>query len=176
MNKRLLLALLITAGLLAGAAYQVTASAAPDSDKQNQQNKGNWSKGQGNKGPSGGSVKAPTGNAQKKITVEKKVIVKKPVEKKWVDKKPPAEKKWDGKKPEGKKPPVIIGDGDHKHRKWRPGLRYRWIVVPSIIFAEELDWCHYHLYPVPGIRFHRSVQCHHHVQWDDPSIRYVEGY
>lgn len=64
----------------------------------------------------------------------------------------------------------------HAHRKWRPGLKWRWLVVPSIIIAENLDWCHYHRYPVSGMRFHRSVECHQHARWNHSSIRYVEGY
>lgn len=64
----------------------------------------------------------------------------------------------------------------HTHRKWRPGLKWRWLVVPSIIIAENLDWCHYHRTPVSGMRFHRSVECHQHARWNHSSIRYVEGY
>lgn len=64
----------------------------------------------------------------------------------------------------------------HTYRRWRPGLRYRWIAVPTIIIAEELSWCHYHLYRVTGMRFHRTVQCHRHARWNHPSIRYVEEY
>lgn len=64
----------------------------------------------------------------------------------------------------------------HAHRPWRPGLKWRWIVVPTIIIAEDLDWCHYHRYRVAGMRFHKHVECHRHDRWDHPSIRYVTGY
>jgi hypothetical protein len=64
----------------------------------------------------------------------------------------------------------------HARRPWRPGLRHRWIVVPSLIIAEELNWCHYHAYRVTGMRFHRDVECHQHARWNHPSIRYVEEY
>jgi hypothetical protein len=79
-----------------------------------------------------------------------------------------------------KKPPVVVyKPPTTKHRVvrvWRPGLRWRWLVVPTIYFAEELEWCHYHRYPVAGIAFHTGVQCHHHEWWNHPSIRYVETY
>jgi hypothetical protein len=70
------------------------------------------------------------------------------------------------------RPPVVV----QTHRPWRRGLRWRWIVVPTVIFAEQLNWCHYHAWRVPGMVFHRDIRCHRHVQWDHPSIRYVEGY
>ena len=81
-----------------------------------------------------------------------------------------------------KKPPIIVMPGHpkpkhkHAHRRWKPGLKLRLIVVPSIIIAEDLDWCHYHRYRVPGMHFHRSVRCHQHNRWNHPAIRYVEGY
>lgn len=64
----------------------------------------------------------------------------------------------------------------HAHKRWRPGLKWRWLVVPSIIIAEELDWCHYHRYRVRGMHFHTSVRCHRHDRWDHPALRYVEAY
>jgi hypothetical protein len=73
-----------------------------------------------------------------------------------------------------KRPPVVV-----YHRPWRPGLRWRWLVVPTIIIAQNLEWCHYHRYPIAGVRFHRGIECHEHawwVPWDHPSIRYVEAY
>jgi hypothetical protein len=73
-----------------------------------------------------------------------------------------------------KRPPVVV-----YHRPWRPGLRWRWLVVPTIIIAQNLEWCHYHRYPIFGVRFHRGIECHEHawwVPWDHPSIRYVEAY
>jgi hypothetical protein len=63
-----------------------------------------------------------------------------------------------------------------RHRPWRPGLRYSWVIVPSIIIAEELDWCHYHRWRVKGMHFHTRVRCHRHAQWNHPAIRYVSGY
>jgi hypothetical protein len=94
------------------------------------------------------------------------------------------------KKPPGvvkravKAPPVkvvhpkqkLVKVAKHKHRPWRHGLKWRWIVVPSIYLAEELDWCHYHRYRVAGMHFHRSIACHRHARWNHPSIRYVEAY
>ena len=35
----------------------------------------------------------------------------------------------------------LVKVAKHKHRPWRHGLKWRWIVVPSIYLAEELDWC-----------------------------------
>lgn len=64
----------------------------------------------------------------------------------------------------------------HAHRRWRPGLRWRWLVVPSIILAEELAWCHYHAYEVSGMHFHRNIRCHMHSRWNHPALRYVEAY
>jgi hypothetical protein len=64
----------------------------------------------------------------------------------------------------------------HAHRPWRRGHRWRWIAVPTIIIAQNLEWCHYHTYRVSGMRFHRDVECHQHERWNHPSIRYVEGY
>lgn len=79
-----------------------------------------------------------------------------------------------------KKPPVVVyKPPTTKHRVvrvWRPGLRWRWIVVPTIYFAEELEWCHYHRYPVFPMDFHTSVRCHQHEWWNHPSISYVEAY
>ena len=81
-----------------------------------------------------------------------------------------------------KKPPVAIKPYvsgpkvKHAHRPWRPGLKWRWLVVPTIIIAESLDWCHYHRYRVAGMRFHRHVECHRHVRWNHPSLRYVEAW
>lgn len=79
------------------------------------------------------------------------------------------------------KPPVVVKKHigpKHKyaHRRWRPGLKWRWIVVPTIILAEDLDWCHYHRYPVSGMHYHKSIRCHQHARWDHPAIRYVEAY
>ena len=64
----------------------------------------------------------------------------------------------------------------HSDRRRRSGRRWRWIVVPSIIIADELEWCHYHRYRVAGMHFHRNIRCHQHAQWDHPAIRYVEAY
>jgi hypothetical protein len=125
------------------------------------------------KAPSAFAKKAPSAFAKKAPPVIAKkappVIVKKA---------PPAAKKPPvyAKKPPTivKKPPVVV-----YHRPWRPGLRWRWIVVPAIIIAQNLEWCHYHLYPIAGVRFHRGIECHEHawwVPWDHPSIRYVEAY
>lgn len=80
-----------------------------------------------------------------------------------------------------KTPGVVVkkkypGKYKHAHRRWRPGLRWRYIVVPTIIIAEDLDWCHYHRYPVSGMHYHKSVRCHRHARWDHPAIAYVEGY
>jgi hypothetical protein len=166
MKSRLLLSALLATGLLAGGAHQLATNA--QEFKQGPPAKGSWSQGPVSKGPGGGQTlkqKGPSGPVWKKPPADKGVVLKKPpVEKKWVVKKPP------------KKPPVVIVDGDRKHRPWRHGLKYRWIIVPTIVLAEELDWCHYHLYPVRGMRYHRSVQCHQHVLWNHPSIRYVEAY
>lgn len=74
------------------------------------------------------------------------------------------------------KPKVATPRTKHAHRPWRPGLKWRWIVVPTIIIAENLDWCHYHRYRVSGMRFHRHVECHRHVRWNHPSLRYVEAW
>ncbi|MGD9828674.1 MAG: hypothetical protein AB7E70_02825 [Hyphomicrobiaceae bacterium] len=63
-----------------------------------------------------------------------------------------------------------------RHRAWRPGLRWRWIPVPTIIIAEELNWCHYHRWRVRGMHFHRAIRCHRHARWNHPAIRYVTGY
>ncbi len=71
------------------------------------------------------------------------------------------------------RPPKAV---QHADRRWRSGRRWRWIVVPSIIVAGELDWCHYHRYRVAGMHFHRDIRCHQHAQWDHPAIRYVEAY
>jgi hypothetical protein len=71
------------------------------------------------------------------------------------------------------RPPRVARQAD---RRWRSGRRWRWIVVPSIIVAGELNWCHYHRYRVAGMHFHRNIRCHQHAQWDHPAIRYVEGY
>ncbi len=62
------------------------------------------------------------------------------------------------------------------HRPWRNGMRWIWVIVPTVIIADHLDWCHYHLWSVRGMRFHRSVRCHRHARWNHPSIRYVAGY
>lgn len=35
------------------------------------------------------------------------------------------------------------------------------------------DYCHVHLYKVPGMTFHRDVRCFKHKNWTHPSIRYV---
>lgn len=70
-------------------------------------------------------------------------------------------------------PPIALR---RTYRPWRPGLSWRWLAVPTIIIAQSLDWCHYHTYRVVGMRFHRNVECHGHVRWDHPSLRYVEGY
>jgi hypothetical protein len=66
-------------------------------------------------------------------------------------------------------------DRRHAHRPWRPGLAWRWITVPTLYFAEELEWCHVHRYRAAGMRFHDDVECHRHTLWDHPSIRYVEA-
>ena len=71
------------------------------------------------------------------------------------------------------RPPKAV---QHTDRRWRSDRRWRWIVVPSIFIAEELDWCHYHRYRVAGMHFHRNIRCHQHAQWDHPAIRYVEAY
>ena len=84
------------------------------------------------------------------------------------------------REPRVKRPPTVERRSPpavrHTRRPWRPGLRHRWIVVPNIIIAEELSWCHYHAYRVTGMRFHRDVECHQHARWNHPSIRYVEEY
>lgn len=80
------------------------------------------------------------------------------------------------KPPAAIKPYVSAPKVKHAHRPWRPGLKWRWIVVPTIIIAENLDWCHYHRYRVSGMRFHRHVECHQHVRWNHPSLRYVEAW
>jgi hypothetical protein len=72
------------------------------------------------------------------------------------------------------RPPKVVQYSDR--RRWRSGRRWRWIVVPSIVVADELDWCHYHRYRVAGMHFHRNIRCHQHLQWDHPAIRYVEAY
>lgn len=87
-----------------------------------------------------------------------------------------------GPAPVVKKPAVLIKPigpvpkAKHVHRPWRPGLKWRWIVVPTIFIGESLDWCHTHRYRVAGMRFHRHVECHRHVRWNHPSLRYVEGW
>jgi len=116
------------------------------------------------------TVKKPPVVVKKAPVIVKKppVVVKKPAV---VVKKPPVIVK---KPPAAKKPPVIV-----YHRPWRPGLRWRWIGVPTIIIVQNLEWCHYHRYPIPDVRFHRGIECHQHawwVPWDHPSIRYVEAY
>ncbi len=78
-------------------------------------------------------------------------------------------------------PPVVrrvrpVRRATRLHRPWRSGMRWIWVIVPSIIIADHLDWCHYHLWRVRGMRFHRSVRCHRHARWNHPSIRYVAGY
>lgn len=79
-----------------------------------------------------------------------------------------------------KAPPLVVkkhpGAIKHGHRRWRPGHKWRWLVVPTIILAEELDWCHYHRYRVSGMHFHSSVRCHRHERWNHPALRYVEAY
>lgn len=77
--------------------------------------------------------------------------------------------------------PVVVErrarpDGRRGYRPWRPGLRWRFIVVPTVVIAEDLDWCHYHRWRSPGMAPHRDVRCHRHLQWNHPSLRYVEGY
>lgn len=62
------------------------------------------------------------------------------------------------------------------HRPWRPGLRWRYVYVPTYIIAQDLEWCHYHRWPARGMVFHRDVRCHVHAQWNHPSLRYVEAY
>jgi hypothetical protein len=116
------------------------------------------------KAPSIVAKKRPPVIAKKPPVVAKRppVIAKKPP---LVAKRPPLVVK---------RPPVIAGPPHY--RRWRPGHRWRWIVVPTIIIAEYLEWCHYHLYPVPWMRFHRNIECHQHDWWDHPSIRYVEAY
>jgi hypothetical protein len=117
------------------------------------------------------ATKAPSAFAKKPPTILKAPSVV-------AQKAPPAAKKPPvyAKKPPVivKKPPVIV-----YHRPWRPGLRWRWLVVPTIIIVQSLRWCHYHLYPIAGVRYHRNIECHEHawwVPWDHPSIRYVEAY
>lgn len=79
-----------------------------------------------------------------------------------------------------KMPPLVVkkhpGKIKHAHRRWRPGLKWRWLAVPTIVIAEDLDWCHYHRYRVSGMHFHSSVRCHRHERWNHPALRYVEAY
>lgn len=93
------------------------------------------------------------------------------------ERRPPSELQ---REPRLKKPPIVKHRPPptvrHARRPWRPGFRYRWIVVPSILIAEELNWCHYHRFRVSEMRFHRDVECHQHSRWNHPSIRYVEEY
>jgi hypothetical protein len=58
-------------------------------------------------------------------------------------------------------------------RRWRPGIRFVIIPVPTYEVISEVDWCHYHAWRVRGMAFHRDVQCHQHTDWDHPSLRYV---
>lgn len=92
---------------------------------------------------------------------------------------PPLERRYE--RPRQSRPPVIVERGPgpgvrRAHRPWRPGLRWRYIYVPTYVFAESLDWCHYHRYRAAGMPFHRDVRCHLHGQWNHPSLRYVEAY
>ncbi|MBY0225028.1 MAG: hypothetical protein CTY20_14675 [Hyphomicrobium sp.] len=80
------------------------------------------------------------------------------------------------KPPAAIKPNVSAPKVKHAHRPWRPGLKWRWLVVPTIIIAESLNWCHTHRYPVAGMRYHRHAECHRHGRWNHPSLRYVEGW
>jgi hypothetical protein len=128
------------------------------------------------KGPAGGVAKGPPGGGGvKQLPGATKgpgggVVLKKPAD--GVVKTPL--KKVDPiiVKPPIVKPPVLV----RKPRVWRPGLRWRWITIPTIIIAEDLAWCHIHRYRVAGLRYHDHVECHHHIDWDHPSIRYVEAY
>lgn len=88
-------------------------------------------------------------------------------------------------RPPGVRPPVVrppvvrppvVRPPPRAYRPWRPGLTWRFIAVPSIFIAENLNWCHYHAWRVRGMRFHSHVECHRHGQWNHRSIRYVEVY
>ena len=135
----------------------------------------------GDRTPSAGKVpKGATGSKgfrEKSQRLERSPRAKPEVRREPRVKRPPSEVRRElrVKRPptaERRLPPAVR----HARRPWRPGLRHRWIVVPSIIIAEELNWCHYHRYRVTGMRFHRDVECHQHARWNHPSIRYVEEY
>ncbi len=79
------------------------------------------------------------------------------------------------------RPPIVVRPPPppiqrYVHRHWRPGLSWSWItVVPSLIIASELNYCHIHRYRAGGMRFHDDAECHRHSDWNHPSIRYVEA-
>lgn len=72
---------------------------------------------------------------------------------------------------------VIDRDRDHRRwKRWRPGLGWGVVVIPSYAYGAQLGWCHYHRYPAAGMRPHRDVRCHYHASWRHPSIAYVGAY
>ena len=80
-----------------------------------------------------------------------------------------------------KRPPLIATTKPpharrHAHRRWYPGSTWYWLIVPSVIIAQDLGWCHYHSYYVGSMRFHPDIECHRHRSWSHPSIYYVAAY
>lgn len=155
--------LIVAAALMAAVAITPPASAAPGDPLPG------WKKGPPPKGkvgppPKGPIMKGPSAKGPVfKGPIPKGPIAKGPIAKAPIIKGPIAK---------GPPPPP-----PGKHRPWRSGLQWRWIsIVPTVILAQQLGWCHYHAYPTAGMEYHRSVRCHRHARWNHPSLRYVEGY